>query len=189
MQNTIAFHATQRLRPQYAVLTDISLIILGSFFVAAMAQLTFYLPFSPVPITGQTFAVLIIGMLFGARRGAAVLLLYIAEGLAGLPVFAGARAGIATLIGPTGGYLIGFVAAAFVVGYLAERGAGKNLLNTLTAFLIGSAIIYLFGVAWLSTLLGLREAIAAGMTPFLIGDAVKALSAALLLPAAWKLIR
>lgn len=188
MQSTLAVRATRGLRPQYAALTDISLIVLGSFFVAAMAQLTIYLPLSPVPITGQTFAVLLIGMLFGSRRGAAALLLYVAEGLAGLPVFAGARAGLASLLSPTGGYLLGFIAAAYVVGLLAERGASKRLFSTLMAFIVGSAVIYLFGVVWLSSFLGWSAALTAGMTPFLLGDAVKALLAALLLPAAWRLL-
>ncbi len=189
MQNTLAFHATQRLRPQYASVADAALIVLGTLVLAAMAQISIYLPFSPVPITGQTFAVLLIGMLYGSRRGAATVLLYLAEGAAGLPVFAGARAGIPVLLGPTGGYLAGFVVAAYVVGFLAEQGSGQRLLNTLGTFALGSAVIYLFGVIWLSTLLGLREAVAAGVMPFLIGDAFKAVLAALLLPTVWKLIR
>lgn len=188
MQNPLALSATQRLRPQYAALTDVMLILLGSLFVAAMAQLAVYLPFSPVPITGQTFAVLLIGILLGAKRGSAALLLYIAEGAAGLPVFAGARAGLATLLGPTGGYIIGFVAAAWLVGRLAERGWGKQLVSTLGAFALGNALIYLLGLAWLSTFLGLEAAITAGLTPFIVGDVFKALLAAAILPAAWKLI-
>lgn len=186
MQNAFAVHATERYRTQNAALTDLILIVLGSLFVAAVAQITIYLPFSPVPITGQTFAVLLIGMLLGAKRGVSALALYLAEGAAGLPVFAGASAGIAVIIGPTGGYLIGFVAAAWLLGTLAERGWGKNLLSTLGAFALGSALIYLFGVGWLSNFMGLNPAIVAGLTPFLLGDAAKAILAAVLLPSAWK---
>ncbi len=186
MQNALAVQATHRLRPQYATLTDLILVILGSLFVAAVAQITIYLPFSPVPITGQTFAVLLLGMLLGAKRGSAALLLYVAEGAAGLPVFAGARAGIPVLLGPTGGYIFGFIAAAWLLGKLAEGGWGKSLLSTLGAFALGSGLIYLFGVSWLASIIGLREAIAAGLTPFILGDAFKALLAAVLLPSAWK---
>jgi biotin transport system substrate-specific component len=172
------------------VVVDLSLIIGGSLFIAAMAQLSIsLLPFSPVPITGQTFAVLLVGMAFGSKRGALTLLAYLAEGAAGLPVFAEAKSGIATILGPTGGYIVGFIAAAWVVGKLAERGFDRSLLKTLAAMVIGNAIIYLFGVAWLSRFVGGLEAtLAAGMYPFLIGDAVKAVLAALLLPSAWKLL-
>ena len=188
MHNAFAVHATERFRAQNAALTDLILIILGSLFVAAVAQITIYLPFSPVPITGQTFAVLLIGILLGAKRGASTLALYLAEGAVGLPVFAGASAGIAVIVGPTGGYLVGFVAAAWLLGTLAERGWGKNLLSTLGAFALGSAVIYLFGVLWLASFLGIDVAITAGLTPFLIGDAVKAALAAALLPSAWKFL-
>lgn len=172
------------------VIVDLSLIIGGSLFIAAMAQLSIsLLPFSPVPITGQTFAVLLVGMAFGSRRGALTLLAYLVEGAAGLPVFAEAKSGIATILGPTGGYIVGFVAAAWVVGKLAERGFDRSLLKTLAAMVVGNAVIYLFGVAWLSRFVGGLEAtLAAGMYPFLIGDAVKAVLAALLLPSAWKLL-
>ena len=186
MQNAFAVQATERYRAQNAVLTDLILIVMGSLVVAAVAQITINLPFSPVPITGQTFAVLLIAMLMGAKRGAATLGLYLAEGAAGLPVFANARAGIAVIIGPTGGYLIGFIAAAWLLGTLAERGWGKSLLSTLGAFALGSIVIYIFGVAWLSTFLGLQPAIAAGLTPFIIGDVAKAILAAAILPSAWK---
>lgn len=167
---------------------DILLILLGSFFIAALAQLSIPLPFSPVPITGQTLGVLLAGMVLGSRRGAGSMLAYLAEGALGLPVFAGGNSGIPYMLGPTGGYLVGFVAAAWLVGALAERGFDRSLARTFLAFALGSTVIYFFGLAWLVRFVPWPETLAAGMMPFLIGDAVKALVAALLLPAAWRLV-
>jgi biotin transport system substrate-specific component len=173
-----------------SLIVDLSLILGGSLFVAAMAQLSISLmPFSPVPITGQTFAVLLLGMAFGARRGALTMVAYLLEGAAGLPVFAEAKSGVATVLGPTGGYIVGFIAAAWVVGKLAERGFDRDLFKTLAAMVVGNIVIYAFGIAWLSRFVpGLDATLAAGMYPFLLGDAVKAVLAALLLPSAWKLL-
>jgi len=168
---------------------DILLIVGGSLFVAGMAQVRIPLPFTPVPITGQTFAVLLVGAALGANRGAASLLLYLLEGIAGLPFFAGGAGGLAALLGPTGGYLIGFVAAAYLVGLLAARGLDRRVPSALLAFLAGEVVIYLFGVAWLSIFLGFPRATAAGLLPFLVGDALKLVAAALALPAAWKLVK
>lgn len=188
MQQVLA----ERIIPRRGVLVDTSLIILGSLFVAAMAQLS--IPLQPVPITGQTFAVLLVGIVLGSRRGALSLAAYLAEGLAGLPVFAEARSGLATVLGPTGGYLIGFVAAAWLVGLLAERGFDRSLIRTLAAMAAGNIVIYVFGLAWLSTfsfvdgLLGSSGLLTLGMIPFLMGDGLKAILAALLLPSAWRLV-
>ncbi len=181
-----------RILSRRGVLADISLIVLGSLFVAAMAQLS--IPLQPVPITGQTLAVLLVGMVLGSRRGALALTAYLGEGLAGLPVFAGAKYGLATMLGPTGGYLVGFIAAAWLVGLLAERGFDRSLFKTLVAMVAGNLVIYAFGLAWLSTfpfvsgLIGEAGLLSLGMLPFLIGDALKAVLAALLLPGAWKLV-
>jgi biotin transport system substrate-specific component len=166
-----------------------ALIVGGSLFVAAMAQIRIPLPFTPVPLTGQTFAVLVVGAALGARKGAASLLLYFLMGLSGLPVFAGGTGGPAVVVGPTAGYLVGFIAAAALTGMLAARGFDRRIPSALVAFLAGEAIIYLFGVAWLSTFLGLQRAIQAGLLPFLIGDALKLAAAALILPAAWKITK
>jgi len=185
MQQVLA----ERLISRRSLIVDISLILLGSLFVAAMAQLSIRLPFTPVPITGQTFAVLLVGMVFGSRRGALALAAYLAEGAAGLPVFAEAKSGVATLLGPTGGYLVGFVAAAWLVGFLAERGFDRNFFKTLTTMVVGNAVIYVLGVAWLMHFVGgLQATLAAGVVPFLIGDVIKAVLAALALPGAWKLV-
>lgn len=168
---------------------DALLVVTGAAFVAAMAQIKVPLPFTPVPVTGQTFAVLVIGAALGARKGAASLLLYLLLGFVGLPVFAGGTGGLVVVFGPTAGYLVGFIVAAYVIGLLAARGLDRRIPSALLAFLAGEAIIYLFGVAWLSTFLGLQRAIVAGLLPFLIGDAIKLVAAALVLPAAWKIVK
>jgi biotin transport system substrate-specific component len=168
---------------------DVLLVVGGSLLVAALAQVRIPLPFTPVPVTGQTLAVLVVGAALGARKGAASLLLYLLAGFAGLPVFHGGTSGAAVLLGPTGGYLIGFVAAAWLVGALAARGLDRRIPTALLAFLAGEVVIYLFGVAWLSLFLGFKGAIIGGLLPFLIGDAIKLAAAALLLPAAWRITR
>lgn len=177
--------------------------LLGSAFVALSAQVQVsLLPFSPVPVTGQTFAVLIVGMAFGWRLGAVTLLLYMAEGAAGIPVFAGLSAGPAVIVGPTGGYIVGFVLAAAVVGYLAQRGWDRNVWLTALAMLAGNVAIYLPGVPWLAAFYAgpgmeyiaatgaetpFGAALAAGVAPFLVGDGLKLALAACVLPLAWKL--
>jgi len=168
---------------------DAALIVGGSLFVAALAQIRIPLPFTPVPVTGQTLGVLVVGAALGARKGAASLLLYFLIGLSGLPVFAGGTSGLAVLMGPTAGYLVGFVAAAYLTGMLAARGYDRRIPSALLAFLAGEVVIYLFGVAWLSTFLGFGRAIQAGLLPFLVGDALKLAAAALALPAAWKIAK
>ncbi len=170
-------------------LRDGLLILTGSLLVALLAQVKIPLPFTPVPITGQTFAVLLVGGALGSRRGVASLLVYLAAGAVGLPVFAGGAAGALVLVGPTGGYLIGFIAAAYLVGRLAERGLDRRFFTALAVFLAGEVVIYLFGLPWLSVYVGVRQALADGLFPFLIGDAIKLLAAALALPTAWKLAR
>ena len=169
------------------------LALIGSAFVAVSAQI--YVPLWPVPITGQTFAVLIVGMAFGWRLGAVTLLLYLAEGAAGIPVFAKLSAGPAVIVGPTGGYILGFVLAAAVVGYLAQRGWDRNVGLTALAMLIGNIAIYLPGLPWLAVYLAgigtenpVGAAIAGGLVPFLPGDALKLALAACLLPLVWRLI-
>ena len=170
-------------------LRDLILIVLGALFVAALAQVKIPLPFTPVPLTGQTFAVLLLGATLGSKRGAASMALYIAMGGLGLPVFAGGASGMAYLSGATLGYLIGFVLASYIIGLLAERGLERNVRTSLIPFLVGTVIIYICGVAWLAIVLGsLSKAIAAGLLPFLIGDAIKLIAAAVVLPAAWKFV-
>lgn len=176
------------LRPcekRYALAYDALLIVGGSFLIAVSAQIAVG---RSVPITAQTLAVLMIAALFGARRGVACVLAYLAEGAAGLPVFAQAKGGLAAFAGPTGGYLVGFVAAAFVVGLLAEKGWDRRFWSTVLAMVIGNLIIYAFGLTWLSILAGPRAAIVGGLYPFIPGDILKILLAAAALPSAWKIL-
>ncbi len=172
---------------------DVLLVLGGSLFTALMARITIPLPFTPVPITGQTLAVLLVGAALGSRRGALSMAAYVLEGALGLPVFAGGTAGLRRLTGPTGGYLIGFIAAAFVTGWLAERGWDRRPLWTALAMLIGNAVIYLFGLPWLAMFLGgfagPKGALALGLLPFIPGDLLKLALAAFLLPSAWWLVR
>jgi biotin transport system substrate-specific component len=173
------------------------LAVLGSVAIGVAAQ--FQIPFYPVPVTLQTLAVLIVGGAFGARLGAATVLLYIVEGVAGIPLFAGGTAGPAVLAGPTGGYLWGFVVAAALVGWLAERGFDRKASTMLIATFLGAAILYVPGIAWLTSWLmqtktmefgtALQAALVGGLYPFILGDVVKAAIAGLGFPAAWTMVK
>lgn len=167
---------------------DAMLVIVGSMLIALSAKFAFPLPFSPVPVTGQTFAVLLIGALYGSKRGMLTVLAYMAEGISGMPVFTGAGAGLAYLAGPTGGYVAGFAAAAGITGLLAEKGWDRSVVKTALAMAAGSAAIYLFGVMWLSQFVG-GKAISMGLVPFIPGDILKIMAAAAILPSGWKLLR
>jgi biotin transport system substrate-specific component len=170
-------------------LRDLILILLGALFVAVLARVEIPLPFTPVPITGQTFGVLLVGAALGSRRGAVSLASYLAMGALGLPFFAGGAHGWDIVVGATGGYLVGFVIAAYIIGLMAERGLERSIRTSLVPFLVGTIIIYICGVAWLAILLGsLGEAVAAGAIPFVIGDTIKLIAASLVLPGAWKLV-
>lgn len=171
--------------------TDVVLVVGFAAMTAAAAQLSFRLPWTPVPLTGQTFAVLAAGAVLGTRRGAASQLLYVVAGALGLPIYAGAAGGWAAATGATGGYLLGFVLASALVGRLSERSQDRQLLTSIPAMLAGSAVIYAVGVPWLAATLDVSatKAIELGMAPFLIGDAVKLLAAGALTPAAWRLLR
>jgi biotin transport system substrate-specific component len=188
MQTTIGLTVAERIGLRRSTAIDAVLLISGAALASLLAQVRIPLPFTPVPITGQTFGVLLIGAGLGARRGAASLVLYLALGAAGLPVFAGGEAGVAHLMGATAGYLVGFVAAGWLVGWLAERGWGRGISSSVPLFLIGQAVIYLFGVAWLATLICLPAALAQGLLPFLPLDAVKVALAAAVLPSTWRLL-
>jgi biotin transport system substrate-specific component len=149
-------------------------VILGvSWIIALSAQISIQLPFSPVPITGQTLAVLLSGILLGKNLGAASVAAYLAQGAAGLPIFAGGKSGLAALIGPTGGYLIGFLAAAYLVGMLYELRFKRRIILAASAFAIGNATIYIFGLVWLARFVGESQVLQLGLYPFLIGDLLK----------------
>jgi biotin transport system substrate-specific component len=186
---TLAPTLSTRYFPRTAAwLRDLFLITISALFVAALAQIRIPLPFTPVPLTGQTFAVLLAGAALGSARGAASLALYTLMGVLGLPFFAGGASGLTYMSGPTLGYLAGFVAAAYIVGLLAERGLERSVRTSLVPFLAGTLVIYLFGAGWLAVLFGVEQALMLGVLPFLVGDAIKLVLAALALPAAWKLV-
>ncbi|MCK4577886.1 MAG: biotin transporter BioY [Candidatus Marinimicrobia bacterium] len=185
-------HATYAtvLRPEARVparLYDLAMIAAGSVLVTLTAQVSVLLPFTPVPITGQTFGVLLVGALLGSVRGGLALLFYLAEGVAGLPVFAGGAAGPVYLLGPTGGYLLAFIPAAMLVGFLAERGWDRRFFTTFSAMIAGTAVIFAGGLAWLSVFAPEGQLLSMGLLPFLTGAAIKIVAAALILPLGWKL--
>lgn len=169
---------------------NIFLAVAGSLLLWVSAKI--HIPFYPVPMTFQTFVVLGLGAAFGWRLAMATVLLYLVEGAAGLPVFSGTPEkglGLAYMAGPTAGYLVGFVAASGVVGWLAQKGADKNAFKMFAAMLLGSIVIYLFGFTWLASLIGSEKAVQFGVLPFIYGDILKAALAAALFPAVWKLLK
>jgi biotin transport system substrate-specific component len=169
------------------LLRNVALAILGSAIVAIAAQINIPLPI--VPITLQSLAVLAIGAAFGARLGAATLGLYALEGAAGLPVFAQMKAGAGVIAGPTGGYIIGFILAAALVGYCAEKGWSNSIPKMILASLLGAAVLYVPGLIWLHQFAnGWAQTFEWGITPFILGDIVKAVLAALGFNAAWALL-
>lgn len=169
----------------------ILLAIVGSLLLTLSARIQ--VPFYPVPMTMQPLAVVLIGAAFGWRLGAATLVLYYTQGLMGLPVFAGTPEkglGLAYMAGPTGGYLVGFVLAATLAGFLAERGWGRTAFSTFALMVLAMAVIYVPGILWLGAIVGWdRPVLEMGLYPFLIGDMVKAALAAALLPMVWKLLK
>jgi len=171
-----------------SLLWKLVLVLAGSALIALAAQVRIPLPFSPVPVTGQTFAVLLVAAALG-RLGLGSVIAYLIEGAAGLPVFAGGTFGVATIVGPTGGYLIGFALAAALVGSAAERGWDRHLATALAAMLLGEVAIYACGLAWLARFPLPVPLLDAGLLPFIPGDVVKMVLAALALPSAWRLVR
>ena len=163
----------------------------GSWLVAGLAQVQIRLPFTPVPVTGQTLGVLLVGAALGPGLGAVSLTLYLAQGALGLPFFAGGAGGaeFLGLASVTGGYLVGFVAAAAVVGALAQRGWDRSLRSSISAMFLGELVLYVVAIPWLMQALdvSLGRALELGLAPFVIGDTLKILLAAGLLPAAWRL--
>jgi len=150
------------------------LLILGtSWLIAISAQISIYLPFSPVPITGQTLIILLAGLVLGKNRGAGAVGIYLLQGASGLPFFAGGKSGLATLFGPTGGYLFGFLAAVYIVGILSELKFKRSIFQAATALVIGNTIIYVFGLIWLARFVGESQALQLGLYPFLVGDLLK----------------
>ena len=180
----------QRVVPRSRV-NSVLLVIGAAALTALAAQWEIHLPFTPVPVTGQTFAVLLTGAALGMTLGAAGQAVYVVAGAFGLPVYAGGEGGWDTASAQgSAGYLIGFIFAAGFVGFMAERRQDRTFPTMFTAFIAGSFIIYAFGVAGLMILLDMTftEAVVAGVVPFVLGDIIKAAAAGLLLPGAWKLL-
>ena len=185
--------ATLRLAvfPRSGLLVDVLLVVAGAGLVALCAQIEIPLAFTPVPISGQTFAVLLVGASLGPLLGASSLLLYFCVGLIGAPVYSGGDGGWEIVHGATGGYLVGFIAAAVLTGWLAPRRWDRHFNSAVAAMLSGSVVIYLFGLPWLAKEIGtgLEGTLEAGLYPFVIGDLIKLYLAGMLLPGAWKLVK
>lgn len=175
--------------PRTAAITT-ALVIGMAALTGLAAQLSFPIPGSPVPVTAQTFVILVGAAALGPARALVSQLLYIAAGAAGLPVFAGHAHGFAVVIGSTGGYLLGFLGASLLIGVGSRRGADRSVLRELTVLIAGSALIYVLGAGFLMVRLGLdlSSAFTLGVLPFLIGDAVKVVVASGVLPSAWRFV-
>ena len=209
MSMTRAITLSEAVLPRRGILLNAALVLGFSLIIALSARISFSFPGTAVPFSGQTLAVLLAGAVLGSRRGALSVMSYLAYGAMGAPVFAfsaymGYGGGIARFTGPTGGYLIGFIAVAFVVGFLAERGWDRRIWTTALAMLIGEVVLYAFGLSWLAhfhlagSLSGLSLdlarfdptgwVLAMGLYPFVIGDLIKLIIAAIALPSAWSLL-
>ena len=177
--------------PRSTALTHAGFIIGGTLFIAALAQIAIPVPGSPVPVTGQTLAVYLIGTTYGARLGFATFSTYLLAGIAGAPVFApAATVGLARLTGATGGYLIGMLVAVLVLGALADRKADQKFKTSFPALIFGSVIVFAFGLIWLNVSLNLTwaQTISAGLTPFIFGEVIKIAITATSLPLIWRRI-
>ena len=170
------------------VAANMLLVVGASLFIAIAAQVAIPLPFTPVPLTLQPLAVILVGVTLGSTRGAAAAALYLLEGFSGLPVFAQGHGGAAWLLGATAGYLYSYPFAAYVAGIISERGWGSNILRAISGMLLALGVIYLGGWSWLAALTDARTAFTAGVAPFLVADIVKVAIGAALLPTAQKLI-
>ncbi len=167
---------------------NVLLVLGGSALIAIAAQIAIPLPFTPVPLTMQPLAVLFVGVALGSSRGAAAAMLYLLEGISGLPVFAQGHGGAIWLLGPTAGYLYSYPAAAWLAGWLSERGWGSTIVRSVTGMLAALALIYAGGWAWLAALTSPRAAFAAGVAPFILADAIKIALGAALLPSAQRIV-
>jgi len=180
--------------PRSSALTQVLFVAAGVAFISLLAQIAIPVPGSPVPVTGQTLAVLLIGTTYGARLGVLTFATYLLAGIAGAPIFAPsatpANHGIDRLIGATGGYLVGMLVASLVLGYLADRKADQKFRTSFPALLLGDVIIFTFGLLWLQQTLDLSwsKTIAAGFTPFILGEALKIAITATSLPLIWRRI-
>jgi biotin transport system substrate-specific component len=171
-------------RGQYSLFYYIAMTVLGAVLIAASAHIE--LPLSPVPVTLQTFVVVLFAMCMGWRSGLAATLSYLAAGMAGFPVFAGLPSGLAYLFGPTGGYLLAFPVVAFLAGWLAQHGAGKRLWRSFIVALVSLAIILAIGATYLADFVGVKQAFTVGFEPFMLGELLKAVMIAAIVPRVWR---
>jgi biotin transport system substrate-specific component len=178
--NDSVFHVSDKL-------WDILLVVSGVIFISLLAQIS--IPLYPVPITGQTLAVMLIGSSYGVKRGMLTMGAYLTLGALGLPIYSQALSGFGVLAGTTGGYLIGFFAAVYVMGSLAEKGWDRNLKSAVPLFFIGQVVIYIVGLPWLATFIGWEKAFFLGFVPFIPGAIIKMVLASVLLPSLWKLAK
>jgi biotin transport system substrate-specific component len=186
-ETTLRFPLIELIWPEKSLAHNVLLVFGTSLLFALSAQIAIPLPFSPVPVTLQTFVVLLAGAVLGSRLGALSVLVYITEGAVGLPFFAKGGAGLGYLRGITGGYLVGFVAVAFVVGLLVEGGLGRKFSTAVLAMFVGNIILYCFGLPWLKSVLNISmsKTLAIGLYPFILGDLYKIGFASTLLPKLW----
>ena len=175
--------------PRAGAVQDALLVLSASLITALAAQAAIPVPWSPVPITAQSFAVLLSGAALGPRRGFLAQLAYLAQGAVGLPYFAGGAGGAAVFAGPTGGYLLAFPLAAGLTGWLCARGWDRRFVTMVAAMLGGSAVIFALGLAWLARFVPAEGLLAAGLLPFIPGDLVKSTLAAVAFPAVWRVVR
>ena len=166
---------------------DVALVVAGALFIYLTSRIVIPIPGNPIPITGQTFGVLLVGGALGLRRGLVAVALYVLLGVIGLPFFAEGKGGLSVIWGPSGGYLIGFVVCGAVVGRLAELGWDRKIGGAVGAMIVGSAVIYAIALPWLKVVTGatVEQTINIGLLPFVVGDTLKILLAAVLFPAAW----
>jgi biotin transport system substrate-specific component len=174
----------------HTLLTSAVLLVAGVAFVAVCAQISIPLSFTPVPITGTTFAVAIVGTTYGANLGGLTLLAYYVAGMAGAPIYGESDSGWDAATGPTAGYLVGFILAAYLLGFLAQRRWDRRLASSISLMLCGSVVIYALGLSWLAydLSLGLDGTLEAGLYPFIVGDVIKLYLAAALVPLAWRAV-
>ena len=172
-----------------SIIKNLIIAICGTILLAVSAKVK--IPFYPVPMTMQTFVVLLLGVSLGWKLGLFTVSLYLIQGIAGLPVFAGTPEkgiGLLYMAGPTGGYLVGFALAAGLTGWLAERGLDRSVIGTAIAMIAGNLVIYVFGLAWLANFVGFEKAVTFGLIPFLFGDLIKIMLATASLPVIWKFL-
>jgi len=176
--------------PRSTALTHATFIVGGTLFIAALAQIAVPVPGSPVPVTGQTLAVYLIGTTYGARLGFATFATYLLAGIAGAPVFAGQSYGIEKVVGATGGYLVGMLVSTFLLGLLAQKRLDQKFVTALPSMLLGTLTTFTFGLLWLHQFTGQSWSwtISAGLTPFIVGEALKIIIAGTSLPILWRAV-